>query len=266
MGDVYSSCSAPAAQVAKLLLWSQAEKTDNVSALVSKQNVNVNQQLRHIGSDRMGENESFSMSSHGVVEEESTEEIFSNATTGRPSQPGLGQLFTSGTSWSFGGFGFWLLIMFGPLTVCFVISYVVHLVHSQREPERARKRQSEPERAGKRAREGLGKLSNRWWSWCDCGSKGSTTILRGKPTGPPGQARCWAWGGSNGRTPPFSMWGRKMSLRITNIRGTTISLWEVFCLKLTRSIGRQRKRFISESNQCEKTTFLHESHASISVR
>lgn len=69
------------------------------------------------------------MSSHGVVEEESTEEIFSNATTGRPSQPGLGQLFTSGTSWSFGGFGFWLLIMFGPLTVCFVISYVVHLVH-----------------------------------------------------------------------------------------------------------------------------------------
>ena len=70
-----------------------------MSALVSKQNVNLNQQLRHIGSDRMGENESFSMSSHGVVEEESTEEIFSNATTGRPSQPGLGQLFTSGTSW-----------------------------------------------------------------------------------------------------------------------------------------------------------------------
>ena len=30
---------------------------------------------------------------------------------------------------SFGGFGFWLLIMFGPLTLCFIISYVVHLVH-----------------------------------------------------------------------------------------------------------------------------------------
>jgi len=77
----------------------------------------------------MGENEteSFSMSNHGVVGEESTDGIFSN-TTGRPSQPGLGQLF-NGASWSFGGFGFWLLIMFGPLTLCFIISYVVHLVH-----------------------------------------------------------------------------------------------------------------------------------------
>jgi len=52
----------------------------------------------------------------------------SNRSTVRPSQPGLGQLFT-GASWSFGGFGFWLLIMFGPLTVCFIISYIVHLVH-----------------------------------------------------------------------------------------------------------------------------------------
>merc|ERR1712203_906759 len=67
------------------------------------------------------------MRNHGMVEE-SPEGIFSNASTMRPSQPGLGQLFT-GASWSFGGFGFWLLIMFGPLTVCFVISYIVHLVH-----------------------------------------------------------------------------------------------------------------------------------------
>ena len=55
---------------------------------------------RHcIGSDIMGENgtESFSMLNDGVVEE-STEGIFSNRSTVRPSQPGLGQLFT-GASW-----------------------------------------------------------------------------------------------------------------------------------------------------------------------
>jgi len=87
------------------------------------------QEANTIGSDIMGENgtESFSMLNDGVVEE-STEGIFSNRSTVRPSQPGLGQLFT-GASWSFGGFGFWLLIMFGPLTVCFIISYIVHLVH-----------------------------------------------------------------------------------------------------------------------------------------
>merc|ERR1711970_836968 len=110
------------------------QKTDNVSALVSKPNVNNlprTKQVWCIGSERMGENEteSFSMSSLGVeVAEESTDGIFSNTTTGRPIQPGLGQLFT-GNSWSFGGFGFWLLIMFGPLILCFIISYVVHLVH-----------------------------------------------------------------------------------------------------------------------------------------
>ena len=54
---------------------------------------------RRIGSDRMEENgtDSFSMRNHGMVEE-STEGIFSNRSTVRPSQPGLGQLFT-GASW-----------------------------------------------------------------------------------------------------------------------------------------------------------------------
>ena len=96
------SCSAPA-QVAQLLLWSGAKKTDDVSVLISKPNVNYMARSKHqnksIDSDRMGENgtESFSMRNHGIVEE-STEDIFSNRSTVRPSQPGLGQLFT-GASW-----------------------------------------------------------------------------------------------------------------------------------------------------------------------
>ena len=76
------------------------QKTDNVSVLSSQTKCQEPATEVHIGSERMGENEteSFSMSNHGVVGEESTDGIFSNRTTMRPSQPGLGQLF-NGASW-----------------------------------------------------------------------------------------------------------------------------------------------------------------------
>jgi len=71
-----------------------------------------------------------------------------------------------------------------------------------------------------------------WWSWCECGNKGLTMMtLRGKPT--PGQVRCWAWEGWNGRIRPSSMWGPRMSLRITSILGQTIRFWicpKFFCV------------------------------------
>merc|ERR1712156_619697 len=79
-----------------------------------------------IGSEIMEENETevFSLEDSKVT----TEEIFSNTSKARVSQPGLGQLLTE-SSWSYGGANFWIMFMFGGLVICFVISYIVHLVH-----------------------------------------------------------------------------------------------------------------------------------------
>jgi len=91
-----------------------------------------------------------------------------------------------------------------------------------------------------------------WWSWCECDSKGLTMTLRGKPT--PGQVQCWAWEGWNGRIRPSSMWGLRMSLRITNILGQTIRFYAKILLwvKITRSTGhmavsQEYKRYTSET-------------------
>merc|ERR1712156_441658 len=75
-----------------------------------------------ISSEIMEENETkvFSLEDSKVT----TEEIFSNSSKARVSQPGLGQLLTE-SSWSYGGANFWIMFMFGGL----VISYIVHLVH-----------------------------------------------------------------------------------------------------------------------------------------
>jgi len=73
-----------------------------------------------------------------------------------------------------------------------------------------------------------------WWSWCECGNKGLTMTLRGKPT--PGQVLCWAWEGWNDRIRPSSMWGLRMSLKITSILGQTIRFFaKMFWVKITRT-------------------------------
>merc|ERR1712223_1763122 len=79
-----------------------------------------------IGSEIMEENETevFSLEDSKVT----TEEIFSNTSKARVSQPGLGQLLTE-SSWSYGGANFWIMFMFGGLVICFVISYIVNLVN-----------------------------------------------------------------------------------------------------------------------------------------
>ena len=42
--------------------------------------------------------------------------------------PGVVELLQTNT-WDLGGANFWLLVMFGPLTICFVVAYIVHLFH-----------------------------------------------------------------------------------------------------------------------------------------
>ena len=78
---------------------------------------------------------------------------------------------------SYGGANFWILFMFGGLVICFVISYIVHLVHVSLDWEKWLY--------------SILLLSVcwwqkiicvRWWSWSGCGNKGSTMTSRGRLT------------------------------------------------------------------------------------
>ena len=139
--------------------------------------------------------------------------------------------------------------MFGPLTLCFIISYVVHLVHVRNVQTdiihiqsnhialstishmptvcwfqvmklvRMRQQGLDDDFEGKT----YSRVSNLDVHWI--------SYFIGRR-----QAQCSAWEGWNGRTQPFSMWGLRMSLRITSIRGQTIrfSICAKFlCVKMT---------------------------------
>ena len=114
----------------------------------------------------------------------------------------------------------------------------------------------------------------RWWLWGENLLQGEISknqrrkqnfiIVQNR------QVQCWAWEGWNGRIRPSSMWGPRMSLRITSILGQTIRFWicaKFYCVKITRNTGclflrpasavsQEYKKKIYKWNQQQNTSFL----------
>jgi hypothetical protein len=62
------------------------------------------------------------------MEGEEMEAIAARNKTGATEQKDAFELLSE-SSWTYGAANFWILIMFGPLVVAFIIAYIVHLIH-----------------------------------------------------------------------------------------------------------------------------------------